>query len=103
LSDVLARLAWATGLVIELRGRLEEPVTIELEGVTVETALERLLQGHGTASIYETGALAAIYVVGSREVARDLLPSSAESRNTRESFPVESATGEDSVEISLRG
>jgi hypothetical protein len=36
---VLARLAAATGLTVELRGRLEQPVTIELVEVTVEKAL----------------------------------------------------------------
>jgi hypothetical protein len=39
LADVLARLAAATGLTVELRGRLEQPVTIELVEVTVEKAL----------------------------------------------------------------
>jgi len=99
LSAVLARLATATGLVIKLRGRLEEPVTIELVDVTVEKALDRLLQGQSTVFVYDKGALVSAYVVGSLAVARELLPSSAEPRGTRESFPVESATGEDSVEI----
>jgi len=98
LSDVLARLATATGLVIELRGRLDEPVTIELAEVTVETALERLLQGHSTAFVYEAGGLAAIYVVGSRAVAQELPPSSAQPGATRASLAVEPATGQDSVE-----